>query len=209
MSESSSFDFNAFFQESKETLLNPKAYFPSMKLSGGMSEPLVKVVIYGAVAGILAFLWSIIGLAGVGGIFGTGIGIMALVWTIIAAIVGLFIGAVIIMIISSVCKGKTDFEACMRVVAAAMVVMPVNALLGFAMGINITLGVIVSLAVNLYALYLLYHGLTGSLGANQRTARTVMYILAALLLIFSLTSIGARNKMSRLLDDIHIDQSLD
>jgi len=206
MSESSSFDFNAFIQESKETLLNPKSYFPSMKLTGGMAEPLIKAVIYGAIAGILAFLWGVIGLGGVAGIFGAGIGAMALVWTVVGALIGLFIGAVILLIISSICKGNTDFEANMRVVAAVMVVMPINALLGFTMGINTVFGAIISLGVNLYALYLLYHGLTGALKANQGTAKIVMYVLAALLLIFTLAGLGARNRMSKIMNDINMEQ---
>lgn len=206
MSESSSFDFNAFIQESKETLLNPKSYFPSMKLTGGMAEPLIKAVIYGAIAGILAFLWGVIGLGGVAGIFGAGIGAMALVWTVVGALIGLFIGAVILLIISSICKGNTDFEANMRVVAAVMVVMPINALLGFTMGINTVFGAIISLGVNLYALYLLYHGLTGALKVNQGTAKIVMYVLAALLLIFTLAGLGARNRMSKIMNDINMEQ---
>ena len=54
------FDFNAFIQESKEVLVNPKSYFSTMKTSGGMTEPLIKAVIYGAIAGAIAFLWSLL-----------------------------------------------------------------------------------------------------------------------------------------------------
>ena len=64
MSESTSFDLNAFIKESKETLLNPKAYFSTMKTSGGMAEPVIKALIYGVVAGIIVFLWGILGLGG-------------------------------------------------------------------------------------------------------------------------------------------------
>jgi hypothetical protein len=208
MSESTSFDFNAFIQESKETLLNPKSYFQTMKLSGGMAEPLIKSVIYGAIAGILAFIWGVLGLGGAMGIFGAGIGVMAFVWSILGALIGLFIGAVILLIISSICKGNADFEANMRVVAAVMVVLPINALLGFTMGINSVFGAIISLGVNLYALYLLYHGLTGALKANEGTSKIVMYVLAALLLISTIAGMGARNRMSRIMNDINLDQSM-
>jgi hypothetical protein len=208
MSESSSFDFNAFIQESKETLLNPKTYFPTMKLSGGMAEPLIKAVIYGVIAGILGFLWGALGLGGALGIFGAGIGVMVFVWSIVGALIGLFIGAVILLIISSICKGNSDFEANMRVVAAVMVVMPINALLGFTGGINSVFGAIISLGVNLYALYLLYNGLTGALKANQGTAKIVMYVLAALLLISTIAGLGAKNRMNRIMNDINMDQSM-
>lgn len=204
MSEpTTSFDFNAFIRESKETLLNPKAYFSTMKTSGGIAEPLIKALIYGVVAGLIAFLWGVIGLGGRLGVFGAGIGAMVLVWAILGAIIGLFIGAVIVLIISSICKGNADFEANLRVVAAVMVVMPISALLGFTMGINSIFGGIVTLCVNLYALYLLYHGLTESLKANPATAKIVMYVLAALLVIFTIAGFGTRNRMNKYMNDIN------
>lgn len=202
MSESTSFDFNAFIKESKETLLNPKAYFSTMKTSGGMAEPVIKALIYGVLAGIIAFLWGIIGLGGRIGVFGAGIGAMVLVWVILGAIIGLFIGAVIVLIISSICKGNTDFEASLRVVASVMVIMPISALLGFTMGINSIFGAIVTMCVNLYALYLLYHGLTEALKANPATTKIVMYVLAALLVIFTIAGLGTRNRVNKYMKDI-------
>jgi len=203
MSETtSSFDFNAFIKESKETLLNPKAYFSIMKTSGGMTEPIIKALIYGVVTGVIGFLWGILGLGFKVGIFGGAIGAMALVWTIMAALIGLFVGAVVLLIISSICKGNSDFEANMRVVAAVMVIMPINALLGFTLGINSTLGMIVSLCVSLYGLYLLYHGLTGALKANPATTKIVMYVLAALLVLFMIVGLGTRNRVNRFMKDV-------
>jgi hypothetical protein len=203
MSESTSFDFNAFIKESKETLLNPKAYFSTMKTSGGMAEPVIKALIYGVLAGIIAFLWGIIGLGGRIGVFGAGIGAMVLVWVILGAIIGLFIGAVIVLIISSICKGNADFEASLRVVASVMVIMPISALLGFTMGINSIFGAIITMCVNLYALYLLYHGLTESLKANPATTKIVMYVLAALLVIFTIAGLGTRNRVNKYMKDIN------
>jgi hypothetical protein len=206
MSEpTTSFDFNAFIRESKETLLNPKAYFSTMKTSGGIAEPIIKAVIYGVVAGLIAFLWGAIGLGGRLGVFGAGIGAMVLVYTILGAIIGLFLGAVVLLIISSICKGNTDFEANLRVVASVMVLMPISALLGFTMGINSIFGGIVTLCVNLYALYLLYHGLTESLKANPATTKIVMYVLAALMVIFTIAGFGTRNRMNKYMKDM--DQS--
>src|SRR5665647_1137410 len=135
----SSFDFNLFIKESKDVLVNPKSYFSTMKTTGGMAEPLIKAVIYGAIAGAITFIWSLLGMGALGG----AIGIMAFIWSIIAAIIGLFIGAVIVLVISSICKGNTDFEANMRVTAATMVLMPINAFFAFTGHFNIYLGVVV------------------------------------------------------------------
>lgn len=202
MSESVSFDINAFIKESKETLLNPKSYFSTMKTTGGMVEPLIKVLIYGITAGVLGFLWGVLGLGGLkAGIFGGAIGAMVLVWTTVSAVIGLFIGAVIVLIISSICKGNTDFEANLRVVAAVMVVMPVSALLGFTLGINSVMGTIVTLCINLYALYLLYNGLTETLKANPATTRIVMYVLAIILVIVMIAGLGASKRMDKLMND--------
>jgi hypothetical protein len=191
MSESTSFDLNAFIKESKETLLNPKAYFSTMRTSGGMAEPVIKALIYGVVAGIIVFLWGLIGLVGQAGVFGAGIGAMGLVYTVIAAVIGLFIGAVIVLIISAICKGNTDFEACLRVVASLMVVFPISALLGFISGISPVFGAIIGLCVNLYALYLLNYGLTESLKTNPGTTKILMYVLAVLLVIFMIIGLSA------------------
>jgi len=202
MSESASFDLNVFIKESKETLLNPKAYFSVMKTSGGMGEPVLKALIYSVVAGVIVFLWGILGIGGQTGIFGAGIGAMALVWTIIGAMIGLFIGAVVVLIISALCKGNTDFEACLRVVASVMVLFPVTAILGFITGISPVIGSIIALCVNLYGLYLMYYGLTESLKANPATTKIVMYVLAALLVIFMITGLSARKKLNNYMDDL-------
>jgi hypothetical protein len=200
MSETSTFDINAFINESKQTLLSPKAYFPTMKTSGGLGEPIIKVVIYGAVAGILTFIWSVIGLGALkAGVFGSAIGAMALVWYIIGAVVGLFVGAVILLIISSVCRGNTDFEANVRVIAAVMVVMPINALLSFTLGINLYLGTILTLCVNLYALYLIYIGLTETLKTTQQTTRVVMYVIAGLIVLFTLMGLSATRSLKKMM----------
>jgi hypothetical protein len=209
MSETSTFDFNAFIKESKETLVNPKAYFATMRTSGGWTEPLIKAVIFGAVAGLIAFLWSVLGIGGIkAGMFGGAIGVMALVWSIVGAVIGLFLGAVILLIISSICKGNSDFEANARVVAASMVVMPLSALLGFTAGINSWFGMIISLCVSLYALYLLYHGLVEALKAKPETAKIVMYVLAALMVLFMLLGMKARNKMEKYMDNDDVKEML-
>jgi len=199
MSESS-FDFNAFIKESKDVLITPKSYFSTMKITGGLGEPVIKALIYGAVAGIISFLWSLVHLGG--GMFGGGVGIMILIWTIIGAVIGLFIGAVLTLIVSAICKGSTDFEANARVTAAIMVVMPISALLGFISGFNLTAGAIVGVAVNIFALYLLYHGLVEALKANPGTTRIVMYVLIGLLVIFMLVGMGTRRRVSNMNSDL-------
>ena len=52
-----------------------------MKTTGGMTEPLIKAVIYGAIAGVISFIWSLLKIGAVtGGMFGGAIGIMVFIW---------------------------------------------------------------------------------------------------------------------------------
>jgi hypothetical protein len=200
----STFDFNALVKESKDCLFTPKVYFATMKTTGGIAEPLVKAVVYGLVAGIIAFIWSLLKLGGVGGgLFGGAFGVMIFVSCVIGAVIGLFIGAVIVLVISAICKGSTDFEANLRVTASLMVLMPVSALLGFISGLNLTAGAVIGLAVNIYGLYLLYHALVESLKAKAETSKIVMYVLVAILALFLLVGLGARKRASKFMDDFN------
>jgi hypothetical protein len=178
------FDFNSFVKESEEVFFSPKDYFASLKLQGGFTEPLIKTVIYGSVAGVFKLLWSILDMSpAIGSLGGGSFGVMAFVWSVIAAVLILFIGTVIILIISSVCEGNTDFEACLRISAALMVLWPINAMFGFVLGLNLTIGMIVSLLISLFGLWLLYNSLIKALRVKHETVKFVFYILIVLVVI--------------------------
>ena len=195
------FDFNLFLKESKDTLLSPKSYFSTMKTSGGITEPLIKAVIYGTVAGIFALLWSILRIGAItGGLLGGTFGFMAFVWAIIAAVIGLFIGAVILLIISSICAGSTDFEANLRVSASIMVIMPIMYFFRFATGLNLYLGLIINLILGIYSIWMLYHGLVESLKCKTETAKIVCYVLVALMALFLLLGLTTKSRFERSLN---------
>jgi hypothetical protein len=200
MSESS-FNFNAFIKDSIDVLVKPKSYFSTMKTTGGIAEPLIKALIYGVVAGLIALIWGLLKIGGSIGLFGGAVGVMMFIWYVIGAVIGLFLGAVVVLIISAICKGNTDFEACTRVTASLMVIMPISALLGFIAGLNLTVGAIVSLAVNLFALYLLYNALVEALKTKPAAAKILTIVLAALLALFFLLGLGAKKAASNLLEN--------
>jgi hypothetical protein len=165
---------------------------------------LIKAVIYGAIAGAIAFLWSILKIGGAGGgLLGGAVGIMIFISYLIGAIIGLFILAVILLVISSICKGNTDFEANLRVTAAVMVIMPISALFGFAGGVNLYLGVIISLAINIFSLWLLYNGLVEALKSKPETTKIVVYVLVALFVLFMLIGFGARRTANQIMKEFN------
>lgn len=198
------FDFNVFIKESKDVLLNPKSYFSTMSTTGGMTEPLIKAVIYGAISGVFTFIWSLLKIgAASSSLLGGAVGVMAFVGSVIGAIIGLFIGGAILFIISSICKGSTDYEANVRVTAAVMVVMPISAFLSFAGGINLYFGTIINLAVNVFALWLLYNGLVEALKSKPETTKTVAYVLIAITVLFMLMGLGARSKANKFMNEFN------
>lgn len=199
----STFNFNSFIKESVDVLVKPKAYFSTMKTTGGIAEPLIKALLYGVIAGVIALIWGLLKLGATSGLLGGAVGVLALIGYIIGAIIGLFIGAVVMLIISAICKGTTDFEPNVRVTASVMVIMPVGALLAFIGGLNSTVGSVVTLLVNLYALYLIFHALVESLKAKPSSSKVLTIILGALLVIFFLVGLGTRKAASKFLDDFN------
>ena len=163
------FSFQNFIEDSKNAVLSPKEYFTTLSITGGFGEPVIKAVIYGFIAGVFALLWSLFiipGGTGMGSLFGGAVGIMAFIGAIIGALIGLFIGGVIVLIISAICNGSNDYEANVRVVAAMMVLMPINAFLNIFDDFIPVLGNIFGLMVNLYGLWMLYHALNQTLKAK-------------------------------------------
>jgi hypothetical protein len=205
----STFDFNVFIKESKDVLVTPKSYFATMKTTGGIAEPLIKAVIYGVVAGVIAFILNLFHLSGMTGAMLAGVGALGgFFYYVIAAIIGLFISAVILLVISAICKGSIDFETNLRVTSSVMVVLPVMALLGLFGSINLTLYAILILALNIFTLYLLYHGLIETLKAKSETVKIVLIILVAIFVLLSIGTISRShryNKLSRDLQELKED----
>lgn len=186
------FDFNLFLNESKETLLNPKSYFSTLKTDGGITEPLIKATVYGAISGVILFLWGILGFrAGAGSLIGGAVGINAFIWAIIGSVITLFIGGLVLLLLSSVCKGNTDFETNVRVTAALLVLMPISAVFVFAISISLYLGLVISLIVKLFGLWLLYHALVETLKGKPETAKIVCYVLMGIMVLILIGSLRA------------------
>jgi len=194
-----SIDINKILIETRETLMNPKEYFPSMSLTGGFAEPVIKAAVYGVVAGIFALIWSKLGLTALGevGMLGGAIGLMALIWSIILAMIAVFIGGAILLVISGICGGNTDYEANVRVAAALMAIYPINAFFSFFYGISFNLGGLTGLAVSLWSIYLIYLASIMALKGRESTAK----IVAMVLLVLSLIGYWGGRKANQSFDD--------
>jgi len=194
------FNFGNFVEDSKNALLNPKDYFAKMPTKGGFGEPVIKVLIYGTIIGIFAFLWSLAGLRLVSGPawLGGGLGIMAFFGSIISSIIGLFIGGVIMLILSAIFSGTTDYEANVRVVASLMVINVISGIFNFFDGINLYIGAIVSIIISLYGLWMTYHAMVQTLKTKENGTKILMIVLAVLMIISSFGGIAAKKAMQNI-----------
>lgn len=183
--QSQKFNFKKFIEDSKATLFNSNDYFSKMPLSGGLTEPIIKALLYGAIIGVFAFVWMQLGIKNLPDeiLSGGGTGVMVLADKIVTSLIGLFIGSAIVLVFSMVLSGNKDFEACVRVVASLMIISVVSSAFSFLSGVNYYLSLIVSIAISLWGLYLLYNALVYALKANKKGSRKLVIILAVLLFL--------------------------
>ncbi len=186
-----SFNFRDFLSESRQTLLRPREYFATMKTTGGFTEPLVKAAIYGALAGFLFQFWIAISLIGRTGSYTIVPGFIREIITItISALIGLIIGTLIMLVLSSLARAHTNMETNARVAASLLILMPVKVLFGFAGLVGYGAGLAVDLLIDLYGVLMVYHALTTILNGDVKKSRTVAMVLAGLVLLFVMGSIN-------------------
>ncbi|HNX22941.1 MAG TPA: Yip1 family protein [Spirochaetota bacterium] len=200
------FDFKKFIDETKATILTPADYFSVMAKTGGFAEPLIKAVIYGLVAALINLLWMTLSLGAVGGAFGGmlggGVGVMGLVMSVVGSIIALFVGGAIVLVISAICGGSTEYEANVRVTASIMAISPISALFGFLSGFNLWLGGLASIAVSLYGLWLLYNALIKALGGKEGPAKVISIILAIIPVLMIVSGLLCMKAVSTIPDQM-------
>jgi hypothetical protein len=125
--ESNRIDFQAMPQTAIKVVTTPAEFFKTMPKTGGFVEPLVFMVIMGAIGGIIAAIASIVGLR-----FGTGMGegLIALIVFPIAVAIGGFISAAILFVIWKLLGSQEDYEVAYRCVAYMSALIPITSVLG-------------------------------------------------------------------------------
>lgn len=191
------FDFGRMIRESVQVLTAPQAFFAGMARTGGLIDPVIRTVIFGFAAAVINLVWSFVPI----GLVSTGYrmlgGFVGLIAFPILILVGLFIGAAILLVCSAICGGSTDYTFCVRITGVLAVMAPINALLGIASRVNLYLGLLVSLAVSFYSLWLLYNALVHALGGKAAVAKIIALVLAAISILFSLGGLAMARTASR------------
>ncbi len=176
------FDFKKFIHETKSVIIDPAGHFSDLAKKGGFTEPVIKAVIYGLIAGLIHLSGVIFFLGGASIAAG-------LITSVAGSVIALFIGGAVLLVISAICGGGKDYETNVRVNASLMVIYPLSAVFGLPGDLNFWLEGITSLIIYFFAIWLIYNALIKTLGGiavNVRVAAVIMVVLALLIVINNL-----------------------
>lgn len=140
------------FGHIKDILINPKRYFTKIVADGNMEESMLKAFMYGLLGGGLVLLLRLIGGATItiGAIF------TAVIIVPVLAVALLFVLAGLMMLVSEITGGERDWEIAIKGLASIFFIYPVILVLN-SLAFNCTSIWIISLAVDIYALFLFYN----------------------------------------------------
>jgi hypothetical protein len=177
------FNIQNFIKETKDIIIQPKQYFMHMKKTGGFTEPVLKVAIYGFLSSLITYVLMKTGfLMSSFVFFGTNvmekISFASLIFTPLGYIIALFIISIFLMLISSISNGSRDYETSLRIMASLFVLSPISSLLKLLSNINPTLVSIGDAVLSIYGLWLMYNALIYTLKAKEATAKVISIILA-------------------------------
>ena len=125
--EEQGINFSAIPQTAIKVITSPAAFYRGMPKKGGFGDPLVFMLVTGAVTGILQAVFSLLGLRLAQG---AAAGMAAVIYVPVAVLVGGFIGAAILFVIWKLMGSQEDYETAYRCGAYASAFSPIIAVLG-------------------------------------------------------------------------------
>lgn len=192
------FNFNSFFMEAKKTLLSPKDYFVNYQKLPELKTPIIKTFLLGLIAGIITFIWNLLGIIPTASLIKSLIlGILIFPLT---SIIMLFIGSLILLLISMICGGSKSYKESIHIQACLLVILPVNSFFGFTYAVNIYFGIFAGIVLSLYALWLSYNGIVYGLSGKPLRARIIVGIVACMMVLLSILSVVALKTAESMLD---------
>jgi hypothetical protein len=178
------------WKESVETLVSPKKYFSAIPKEGGLKEPVIKALVYGAVAAILNTLVGFAQLPELGQIFFI---IFMLIMFPLFNVAILFVEAGVYLVISAVCGGSADYKLNLRNAASLMAVMPLVfiAIIAYAVSNSPAAAIVVIEILGIYGTVLFYFAFTEGLGAKKTPIKIIVTFMILLSLLISTSAILA------------------
>jgi len=193
--ESKSIDFAAIPQTAIKVVTSPAEFFRDMPKTGGFVEPLVFLVIMGALSGVIGgFFLALSSILGFNLYPGAQMGITAIImlpimYAIGSAIFG-FVTAAILFVIWKLMGSGESYETAYRCVAYLAALSPITTVLGIIPYLGGAIGLVI----------ITYYFVTASVqthGIPAQRAWVVFGILAALLIVFSVSAQIAARRFAR------------
>lgn len=181
------FDLQNVIADAKAVLTDPAAFYKSMPTQGGFAEPAIYVAVMGVAIGLLMAFFSLFGADRIGTMqasFG------ALFVMPFMAVIGSFIGALVMFVIWKLMGSDADYETSYRCIAYATAIYPVMGVLGLIPYLGTLVGV-------LWGMYLMYCATLHVHKIEEQKAKMVIGILTALSLFSQISSETAMRKIEK------------
>ena len=165
-----------FLSHLRDIVIKPKRYFTKIVADGNMDESMLKAFIYGLLGGILVLCLRLIGGATVtlGAVF------TAVVIVPVLAVTLLFVMGGMMMLVSEITGGERDWEIAIKGLSSIFFMYPVILVLN-ALAFNCTSIWIISLLIDLYALFLFYNIALYCMHVKKASVIFVIAVLAMFL----------------------------
>lgn len=189
MSEKLPFDLNNVKDTALRVIQQPVEFYRTMPRTGGLTDPIIFLVVMGFVAGLI---FTVFGLFGGGRL--AGMGIAALIGFPIFMLIWSFVSAAILYVIWRLMGSAENYETAYRCVAFASAIMPVMAVASILPYIGTILGV-------LWGTYLMFTASIEVHKIDRQKATFVFAVLAAISILMNLSGeYGARHVNSQMGD---------
>lgn len=195
---SPAFSLATVIEDAKKIITNPTGFYREMPTEGGYANPLIFVIVMGAITGIVISLTTLIGFGNA--LVAGGMALASIIVFPIFAVIGCFIGAAFVFVIWKLMGSEKNYEVAYRCVAYTMAIGPIIAIFS----IIPYLGTIVK---SLWSPFLLYIASTEVHNLKATSAKIVFGVLAVIGVMFGVNSEKAARNMQNVLEDTYSEYS--
>ncbi len=192
MSDSSGFDFSSVIDDAKKIILSPADFFAGMAKQGGYVEPMIFVTVMGLLAGLVT---AVVSLLGGGFMMGMTGGFLSIIIIPVFAVIGSFIGAVIMFVIWKLMGSTESYETAYRCVAYSSAIYPVSAIAGLVPYLGTAVSVV-------WGIWLMIVASTTVHNIEAKKAQIVLGILGAIALLLNLSGERTSRQMEKMMGEI-------
>ena len=172
-----------------KVITDPVGFYQGMAKSGGLSEPLVFMVVLSVVAGVLTAVLSLFGLGAAGVMVG---GLMAIILVPVFVVIFGFIAAAIAYGIWKLLGSAEDFETAFRCVAYTAAIAPVTSVLNLIPYLGSLIGALWPMALLALA----------SIHVHRRSVQTSWAVFGAIGIVFALINVSGEHAGRQMKDGL-------